>query len=489
MFRDFNHKLIFRIVGGLLLFEGVFLLTAIIVAFIYDEHVITHFLITSCIALLLGLVFFVIGKGASPVIGKREGSIIVTSIWLFFTLIGFLPYWLSGSIPSFTDAFFETMSGFTTTGASILNDIESLPNSMLYWRSMTQWIGGLGIIVISIALLPIFGFSTVQLFSAEATGPTKDKIHPKMSGMAKRLLAIYVILTIVEMLLLVIAGMGWFDAVNHSFTTMATGGFSTKQASIGHWDSPTIQYIIIIFMFFAGVNFSLFYFMIKGKFFKIKENEELRFFCIMILVFTVLIGVSMLDISQIKSLAGLEKMFRDSLFTVVSIITTTGYGTVDYMLFKPVGWMLILIIMLTGASAGSTAGGMKLVRVLLVVKYAYYEFKRIIHPNAVFPVKYNNLLVRDEVITRILAFIMLYILLIIVGSIILAFSGMGFIESLSGMITCISDVGPGLGSIGPAANFSNIPVFSKWFLSLIMLIGRLEVFTVLIIFTPIFWKK
>lgn len=489
MFRDFNHKLIFRIVGGLLLFEGVFLLSAVLVAKIYKEEIISYFWITSAIAVSLGLLFYFIGRHASPMIGKREGSIIVTSIWLVFSFIGLLPYWLSGSIPSFTDAFFETMSGFTTTGASILNNIESLPNSLLYWRSLTQWIGGLGIIVISIALLPIFGFSTVQLFSAEATGPTKDKIHPKMSETAKRLLAIYIVLTVIETLLLVIAGMGWFDAVNHSFTTMATGGFSTKQANIGYWTSPAIQYIIIFFMFIAGVNFSLFYFMIKGKINKIKENEELRFFFIITLVSTFLVGISIVDLSNIQSLQSLEVIFRESLFNVVSLMTTTGFVTIDYMLFKPVVWIILLIVMLIGASAGSTAGGMKLVRVLLAVKYAYYEFKRIIHPNAVFPVKYNGLIVRDEIITRVLAFIMLYIVLIIIGTIVLAFSGMGFMESISGMITCISDVGPGLGSIGPVTNFASIPDFSKWFLSFVMLIGRLEVFTVLIIFTPIFWKK
>jgi trk system potassium uptake protein len=489
MFRDFNHKLIFRIIGGLLLFEGVFLLSAIIVALIYNEHVISHFLITSGIAIFFGLFFFITGKNASPTIGKREGSVIVTSIWIWFSIIGLLPYWLSGSIPNFTDAFFETMSGFTTTGASILNDIESLPFSMLYWRSLTQWIGGLGIIVISIALLPIFGFSSVQLFSAEATGPTKDKIHPKMSETAKRLLAIYVIMTISEVLLLVIAGMGWFDAVNHSFTTMATGGFSTKQASIGYWSSPAIQYIITFFMFFAGVNFTLFYFLVKGKFLRIKENEELRFFVILTFILTGLMAFSIVDFSIPVSFGQLEKVFRDSLFTVISMITTTGYITIDYMQFKPVVWLLLLIAMLTGASAGSTAGGMKMIRVLLVVKYAYYEFKRIIHPNAFFPVRYNQHVVRDEVITRVLAFIMLYIMIIVMGAIVLSFTGMGFLESISGMVTCISDVGPGLGSIGPAFSFSEIPTFSKWFLSFVMLIGRLEVFTVLIIFTPIFWKS
>lgn len=489
MFRDFNHKLIFRIIGGMLLFEGVFLLTAIAVALIYREHVVSSFLIASVISVVLGFIFFQTGKNASPVIGKREGSIIVTSIWVFFSLIGFLPYWLSGSIPSFTDAFFETMSGFTTTGASILDHIESLPKSILYWRSLTQWIGGLGIIVISIALLPIFGFSTVQLFSAEATGPTKDKIHPKMSETAKRLLLIYIVLTVAETLLLNFSGMGFFDAVNHAFTTMATGGFSTKQASVGYWGSPVIQYIIIVFMFLAGVNFSLFYFVIKGKFGKVLRNEEFRFFSVITLVFTLLIGLSMVDFSVPETLASLEQTFRESLFTVVSLITTTGYGTIDYMQLQPVVWILLLIIMLIGASAGSTAGGMKLVRVMLMMKYAYYEFKRIIHPNAVFPVKYNQHIVREDVIARVLAFIMLYIIIIAIGSIALSFTGMGFLESLSGMVTCISDVGPGLGSIGPAHSFAHIPAFSKWFLAFVMLVGRLELFTVLVIFTPVFWKK
>lgn len=489
MFRDFNYKLIFRIVGGLLLFEGAFLLTAVLVALWYQESVVFHFLGTAMLALFIGSLMFYMGRNATTTLGKREGSIIVTSIWLLFSLIGFLPYWTSQSIPSFTDAFFETMSGFTTTGASILNNIEELPFSILYWRSLTQWIGGLGIIVISIALLPIFGFSTVQLFSAEATGPTKDKIHPKMSETAKRLLLIYIVLTFAEAVLLSLAGMEVFDAINHSFTTMATGGFSTKQASIGYWTSPLIQYIIVLFMFLAGVNFTLFYYFAKRKFNRMTSNEEFRFFWRLVLAFTAMIMVATIPGISTLSFQNLELAFRDSLFTVVSIITTTGYGTMDYMLLPPVVWIIVIILMLSGASAGSTAGGMKLVRVLLIIKYAYYEFKRIIHPNAIFPVKYNQQLVRDEVVTRVLAFVMLYFLIIAAGALVLAISGMGFIESVSGMVTCLSDVGPGLGEIGPSSNFSAIPTFSKWFLTLIMLIGRLEVFTVLIIFTPIFWKR
>ena len=271
--------------------------------------------------------------------------------------------------------------------------------------------------------------------------------------------------------------------------TMATGGYSTKQMSIGYWDSPWIHYIVILFMFLAGVNFSLFYFFIKKKYDKLYANQELRFYGVIVLVFTFLLGISIFDAEHTTSFAAFETLFRDSLFTIVSIISTTGFATFDYMLLAPVAWVLILIVMLTGASAGSTAGGMKLVRVLLVVKYAYYEFKRIIHPNAVFPVRFNDHSVRDEVITRVLAFILLYVLIIIFGTVVLAFSGMGFLESLGGMVTCISDVGPGLGSIGPAYSFSEIPAFSKWFLSIIMLIGRLELFTVLVLFTPVFWKK
>jgi len=457
MYRDFNHRFIIRITGSLLLFESAFLLTAVLVSWYYREGYGLTFFVSAGISAFLGFLGLIAGRNAKPVVGRREGSVIVTSIWLIFSLVGMLPYLISGSIPSVTDAFFETMSGFTTTGASILNNIESLPFSILYWRSLTQWIGGLGIIVISMALLPIFGFSSVQLFSAEATGPTKDKIHPKMSETAKRLLAIYILLTLAEFLLLKVAGMGWFDAMNHAFTTMATGGFSTKQMSIGYWDSAAIQYIIIVFMFLAGVNFTLFYFLVKRNVEKVTANQELRFYALTVLVVTLLLGFTLIKPETTISLGSIEKIVRESLFTVVSLITTTGYVTIDY--------------------------------VLLVVKYAYYEFKRIIHPNAVFPVRYNGSIVREEVITKVLAFILLYIIVILIGTVTLAFSGMGFLESLGGMVTCISDVGPGLGSIGPAYSFSEVPAFSKWFLSIVMLMGRLELFTVLVIFTPVFWKK
>ncbi len=486
---NFNFKLILKIQGSLMLVESIFLLSAFLVSLFYSESVGIVFLYTAGIGLILGVAGILAGRNANPVIGKREGSIIVTFTWLLFSLLGMMPFLLSGCITSIPDAFFETMSGFTTTGASILNNIEELPYSILYWRSMTHWIGGLGIIVISMALLPIFGFSGMQIFSAEATGPTKDKINPKISETAKRLLAIYIILTISETLLLRFAGMTWFDAVCHSFGTIATGGFSTKQASIGHYNSPFIEYIIIFFMIFSGVNFAMFYFLVKLKVYKVWKNEELRIYLFLISLFSIFLLLSQINFNEKISWAIIENYIRNGLFVTCATVTTTGFVTVDYNLWPPFTWYFVLILMLIGSSAGSTAGGMKVVRVLLVFKYIYYEFKRFIHPNAVFPVRYNQHIVADEVVARVLSFVLLYFIIIFAGSTFLSISGLGYIESFSGMITCLSDVGPGLGSIGPVYNFSHLPDISKWFLSIVMLIGRLEIFTVLLIFTPVFWKR
>lgn len=489
MNKEINFKLVIRILGSLLLVESVTLLGVTIIALIYKETDGFYFLITSGITALTGASGMLLGRKAVPLMGKREGSLVVTFTWIFFSLFGLLPFWLSGSIPSFTDAFFETISGFTTTGASILNNIEELSYSMLFWRSLTHWIGGLGIIVISLALLPLFGYSGMQLFAAESSGPTKDKIHPKITETAKRLFFIYVLLTAAETVLLYFSGMTFFDAVCQSFGTIATGGFSTKQSSIAYWNSPTIEYIIIVFMILSGVNFTLYYFAIKNKFDKIKQNEELRYYLITLFVFSIIVGISLIDFSKVQTFKTIEKAFRDSLFSVTSLMTTTGFGTVDYMAWKPFTWIILLIVMLTGASAGSTSGAIKMVRIVIVFKYCYYEFKRIIHPNAVIPVRFSGSLVREDVITRILAFVLLYLIVVAFGILILSMSGMGFLESIGGMITCLGGVGPGLGLVGPAGNFSYIPDFSKWVLSFVMLIGRLELFTVLLLFTPTFWKK
>ncbi len=489
MNKEFNYKLVLKILGSLLLVESIFILTSAIVSSIYNENDWHYFVKTSLIAIVSGSIFILIGKDAKKTIGRREGSLIVTLIWIVFSFIGMLPFWLSGAIPSFTNAFFETISGFTTTGASILNDIESLSHGMLYWRSLTHWIGGLGIIVISLALLPMFGFSGIQLFGAESSGPTKDKIHPKITGTAKRLWYIYMGLTFSETVLLKIGGMNWFDAVCHSFGTIATGGFSTKQASIAYWDSPFIQYVIAIFMVLAGINFSLYYFGLKRRFDKVSKNEELKFYLSMTTIFTLVIFISNIDFSLDFNLRGIEHNFRESLFQVSSIYTSTGYATADYMNYHPFTWFVFLTLMIIGASAGSTCGGIKSVRILLVLKYCYYEFKRIIHPKAVIPISYSGQTVKQEIATKTLAFTLLFLVSIAIGVVVLGISGMNFTESIGGMVSCIGCVGPGLGAVGPAGNYANIPEFSKWFLSFVMLLGRLEMFTVLVLFMPVFWRK
>jgi len=489
MNKEFNIKLLFRLQGGMLLLETFFLLISAVVAVIYNENIFVPFILPAIITFIPGITAILIGKNAQGQLGKRDGVLIVTTVWLLFSLFGMLPYIFSGAIPAVTDAFFETMSGFTTTGASILNNIESLPKSILFWRSITHWIGGLGIIVISLAILPVFGASGTQLFAAETTGPTKDKIHPKIHETAKRLFFIYIILTFSETVLLLFGGMNLFDAVNHSFATIATGGFSTKQASIAYWDSPYIQYIIVLFMIMSGVNFSLYYFGFKNKFEKIKENEELRYYLLILFGFSVIVTLSIIDFRADITFKAIEQAWRDALFSVTSLMTTTGFCTADYMYWKPLTWVILLVVMLTGASAGSTSGGIKMIRVVISLKAIYYEFKRLIHPKAIIPVRYNGHMVSDDILTRVLAFTLFYLIVAVFGVLVLAISGMGFLESIGGAVTCLGGVGPGLGLVGPAGNFHDIPTFSKWFLSLLMLAGRLELYTVFLIFSPAFWKR
>lgn len=485
---EINFKLVFKIIGRLLFVESASLFFVLFISLAYGEKDGLYFLGTSLFALLIGTIFILIGRNAPNRVGKREGSLIVTFTWIVFSLISALPFWLSNNIPSFTDAFFESMSGFTTTGASILNNVESLSQGMLFWRSFTHWLGGLGIIVISLAILPVFGVSGTQLFAAESTGPTKDKIHSKISETAKRLFYIYILLTVAETILLLLGHMDLFDAVCHSFGTIATGGFSTKQQSIAYYHSPYIEYVIIIFMILSGVNFAHYYYMYKRKFNKVVGNEELKYYLLALLFFSVLVMLTQIDFSNITTTT-LEKEWRDSFFTVTSLMTTTGMVTVDYMLWKPITWMIFIVIMIIGASAGSTSGGIKFVRIVISAKACYYEFKKLIHPTAIIPVRYNKHIVREDILTRVLAFTILYLVIDGIGIIILAASGMGFLESVGGMVSCLGCVGPGLGMVGPTGNFSHIPEFSKWFLTLVMLAGRLELYTVLMLFTPAFWRK
>ncbi len=476
--------------GGLLLIEAILLLTPIVVALIYGEgEMIRFYLITIGVALILGGAGVFVGRDADADIGKRDGAIIVTATWLLYTLVGSLPFALSGCIPNFTDAFFESLSGFTTTGNTILDNIESLPFNILFWRSMTHWIGGLGIIVIFLAILPMIGGGGFQLFNAETTTPLKEKIAPKMNEMAKILFFVYLTITILCGFSLFAAGMNVFDSINHALSIVSTGGFSTKQTSIAYFQSPAIEYVTILFMFFSGVNFILFYFLIKLQFLKIKRNDELKYYVIVLLVSAVIIFLSHLDYSNTKDFKGVEQSFRSSLFIVTSCITSTGLATEDYTLWNSFTWVVMLVLMISGASTYSTSGGIKIARLVILSKFCYYEFKKLVHPNAILPVKFNGQMIKDDVMMRILAYSMIYIFIIVVGSFFLSLTGLGFQESLSGMISCMSDVGLGLGQLGPSHSFADVPVLSKWFLAFVMIVGRLEIYSVLLLFTPVFWRK
>lgn len=471
--------------GLLLLIEGFFLGISSVVSLYYGQSDFFALIITTGICIVTGILLRLAAGNAEKYINKREGYIIVSLVWVVFSLFGALPFVISGAIPSYTDAFFETISGFTTTGASILNDIEAMPKGLLFWRSLTQWLGGMGIIVLSIAILPMFGIGGMQLFIAEVPGPTPDKLHPRVKETAKRLWGIYILFTVAEIILLKIGGMNWFDAVNHSFTTMATGGYSTKQASIAHYDSPFIHYVIIVFMFLAGTNFTLSYFALHLKFGKVFKNEEFRYYLGFVVLFTVAISIVLWHYEGYNP----EKSFRDSLFQVVSILTTTGFATVDYMQWMPFVVVMIFALMFFGGSAGSTGGSIKIVRVTLLLKNSYQELKRIIHPNAVIPVRINGKSVPAQIISNILAFVVFYMMISIISTIIISSLGYDVETSLGAVAATLGNIGPGIGMVGPAENYSHIPVFGKWFLSFLMLIGRLELFTVLVLFSPAFWKK
>ena len=480
-----NLKIIFRVLGFLLFVEGIAMGIALLVALIYGEPDSSAFLISAGINLTIGGLIVATTSKAKKDIGKREGFIIVSMVWIVFSFFGSLPYVISSSIPSFTDAFFETMSGFTTTGSSILNDIEALPHGILFWRSITQWLGGMGIIVLSLAILPVFGIGGMQLFMAEVPGPTPDKISPRIKQTAKTLWVIYLTFTVAETLLLWVGGMTFFDSICHSFTTMATGGFSTKQASIAHWPSPFIQYVIIVFMFLAGTNFTLSYFAIKGKFSVAFKDEEFKYYSFFTLGFTALIFIGLLVSTEF----GVEKAFRDSLFQVITIITTTGYATADYLTWPPVLTMLIFLLFFFGGSAGSTGGGIKIMRIVVLLKNGYYELKRLVHPNAIIPVRFNKHSVDAKIVTNVLAFFIIYFVIFAISTVIFTLIEPDMESSMGAVATCLGNIGPGLGTVGPSENFYHISPIGKWFLSFLMLLGRLELFTVLVLFSPSFWKE
>ncbi len=480
-----NFGIITKVLGFLLIIEGIMMMTGIPISLYYCGTQCHSLFFSALITLAAGFFMYIITrKQNDDKLGKREGYLIVSLAWVIISFFGTLPFLFSGTITNFTDAFFETMSGFTTTGATILNDIEAAPKGILFWRSMTHWIGGMGIIVLSLAILPILGIGGMQLFVAEVPGPTKDKLHPRIKETAKRLWGIYVLLTFVQTFLMMFGGMNFFDALCHAFATMATGGFSTQNASVANY-SPYIQYIIILFMILAGTNFSLHYFALSGKFKRVFANEEYRYYLLITFVSAIVIALGLIFIMD----RDVEKAFRDSLFQVVSIITTTGFVTDDYLLWPVPLWTIIFLLMFVGGSAGSTGGGVKVVRQLLLFKNSRMELQRIIHPHAFIPVRLNGRSVSEEIITKVMAFFLIYLMIFGFGVLVMTATGLDFESSVGSVIASLGNIGPGIGAVGPVLNYSEINDFGKWFLSFLMLLGRLELFTVLILLSPAFWKK
>ena len=489
MTRTFNTRMVFRTMGALLLIESVFMALALGVSLWYGEADSGVFLISTIITLLAGIMGLLIGRGAESRMGEREGYVIVAMVWVVFSAFGLLPYYLSGQAPTLTDAWFESMSGFTTTGATIIPDLEVITHGLLFWRSLTQWIGGMGIIVLSIAILPIFGLNGMQLYAAEVSGLTYEKVSPRIADTAKMMWSIYVLLTATEVAALWLCGMDIFDAVCHSFSTIATGGFSTHNNSLEFYDSAAIHYTVTFFMFISGINFVLLIYLLRGKARNFFQDEELRWYSVAVLVFAVMLTLGLYIARPGWTGLHMERAFRDSIFTVISSMTSTGYTISDYMYWPVVAWVVIFFLMLTGACAGSTAGGIKWVRLSIILKNGVAEFQRRIHPNAIIPVKLNEKNVPQQTINNIMAFLIFYIFIIVITVVIFCASGVNFDESIGAAVSAIGNVGISIGQFGPSGTYAEFPTVAKWVMSFVMLIGRLEIFTVLLLFTKALWRK
>lgn len=473
-----------NILGLLLMFLAAAMLLPVPFSLYYGDTDYLALILSALITSALGYVAFRFSKFQKDVRSK-EGFAVVTLGWLFFSLFGSLPFIIAGSIPSFTDAFFETMSGFTTTGATILRDIEKLPHGILFWRSLTHWIGGMGIIVLSLAILPFLGVGGMQMFKAEVPGPVADKLTPRITQTAKILWGVYLVFTVAETALLMLGGMNLFEALCHAFGTLATGGYSTKNASVGAYASAYIDYVIIVFMMLAGINFSLHYRFLRGDFKAYLNNREFLVFLLIIGLATFFIGLD----TFFRSNLSLLRTFRDTLFQVVSILTTTGYGTADYEQWSAGSQIVLFFLMFIGGCAGSTGGGMKVIRIFVLTKFVFSEIVRLLHPHAVVPVRIGKTAIGRDVLTNVFGFFILYVFIFSISVLIMAELGLDIVSAFGAVAASLGNIGPGLGSVGPMDNYAHLPALGKWILSLLMLMGRLELFTVVILFSPSFWRK
>jgi len=487
-----NIKTILNILSALLTILGLTMLFPAFVSWLYDESDVIFCLQSAGLAVFIGLpIWFITRK--SRKLRNRDGFIIVTFSWIITAIAGALPFYISGAIPNFTDAFFEAMSGVTTTGASILgnqqtlphlqNGIESLSHGLLFWRSFLQWIGGMGIILFTIAILPLLGVGGVQLFKAEVPGPVADKLRPRVRETAKLLWTVYLGITVLETLLLGIAGMGWFDAICHAFTTMPTGGFSTKNASIEAFNSGAIEYIIILFMIIAGTNFSLHFRAMSGNLNSHLTDKEFKVYFSLIIFVTAIIFLRLALHGELS-----EENFRASLFQTVSLITTTGYYSADYELWPYFAQTLLLCLMFVGGMGGSTSGGMKIIRVYVLFKYMALATQRMLHTKAIIPIRIGNRFISDDVIRNTLGFFLFYISIFVFTTIALTLMNVDLESAIGAAASAIGNIGPALADFGPTDNYALLPDFGKWLLTFCMLLGRLEIFTIIVIFSKVFWK-
>ncbi len=476
---------VLNILGKLLILLSLFLLTPIPFSLHFGDGMTTLFMFSALLGFLAGgslIIAFLPDKE----LGNRDGFAVVVLSWVSLAFLGALPYYFSGQMNSIVDCYFESMSGFTTTGSTILTQVEILPKSLLFWRAMTQWLGGMGIIVLSLAILPLLGVGGMQLFQAEMPGPTKDRLAPRMQNTARILWAVYVLFTLVETFLLMLGGLDLYDALCHSFATLATGGFSTHSASVGHFNSTYIEIVVILFMFIAGTNFSLHY---QGVLNKRPSaywrNEE---FCYYFKLLCFAVGVIVTANLFHHTYESLGQTLRTAFFQVISILTTTGFGTADFDQWPPVCKVLLVSLMFVGGCAGSTGGGIKIFRIMLFLKYSRLQLRRLVHPTAVGTIKIDNVKVPSEIKTGILGFFSLYITTIVVAGLIVAATGVDIVTGTTSVIATLNNIGPGLHLVGPAQNFGHMPELAKCVLIFCMLAGRLELYTVAVLMTPDFWK-
>ena len=479
-------RYILNTIGTLLLFFGATMVLPLSFDLLAGDPNLVPLIKAMGITLVCGAALALIFRHAkTETISQREGMAIAALGWTAIGLFGSLPFYLSGLDICFVDAFFESVSGFTTTGSSILTDIEGLSRGLLFWRSFIQWLGGMGIIVLSIAVLPFLGVGGMQLYKAEVPSPMPDKLKPRIRDTALTLWKVYAVFTVAEMALLLIGPMSWFDALNHAFTTLSTGGFSTKNASVAHFGNVYIDGVVIVFMLLAGINFSLHYQALRGRPLAFWKDSECRFFLGVSLILTLMVATDLYG--TVYETIG--QSLRYAAFQVVSIFTTTGYATADYELWPPMSQVILLLCMFVGGSAGSTSGGMKCLRILLCFKYCYKELFCLIHPHAVSHIKIGGKTVPEDVMRSVLGFLALYMALFAISAVLLAGLGVDFVTALGAVAAAIGNIGPGFGMVGPVDNFSQIPYLGKWLLAWLMLLGRLEIYTLIILVVPEFYRK